>query len=138
MAVVKIRNLNKYPFTQKYQGKDVSIGAGEYIEMDEEEASVFVGMFFPFKRDNKGQDDPRYFKMLRIERDSAAVSVDKFANKFMCTACKEQTSSWVELEAHMRLMHSDQPTASDPELDKELAQKRERGAKATAGGTPGA
>lgn len=138
MALVKIRNLNVHPFEQKYQGKMVHFGAkgssDDYVEMDEEEAVVFLGQFSPFKLDNKGQHDPKYFKMLKIERDPKAPVKDAAAVVgHDCPACKEQTSSWLELEAHMRLMHSDQ-LVKDAEYEKYLAQKaKDNGAKASVG-----
>ncbi len=137
MALVKVRNNNSHTFEQDYQGRKISIQPGQFVEMDEEDAVVYLGMKSTIKIDNKGNHDPKYFKMLSIERGNspATKTID---NKFMCNACREQTSSWVELEAHTRLMHSDLEQFSDPVLEKDLAQKkRDHGAKATAGAVPG-
>lgn len=132
---VKVKNLNEYPFSQKFRGDMILIGAGESIEMDEEDAVQFLGQFCPPKLDNKGNHDPKFFKKLRIERPDNYVAKDIVANKFVCNACKEQTSSWVELEAHMRLMHSDQ-LVKDEEYDKFVASQKakDNGAKAASAG----
>lgn len=134
MALVKVRNLNVHPFSQKFRGDTLRIAAGDYIEMDEEDAVQFLGQFYPFKLDNKGNHMPEHFKMLRIEKDPGQIVKDHVTNKFMCPACKEQTSSYVELEAHMRLSHSDN-LLRDAEYEKYQAQKaKENGAKAASAG----
>jgi hypothetical protein len=126
MARVIVRNLNEHPFAQKFNGVQISLGkAGEpndSVEMDEEDAVLFLGTFHPMKLDNKGNHDPRFFKKLRVERDPSEVKKDLVNNKPICPVCREQTSSWTELEAHQRLMHADQ-LVKDPEYDLYLAQK---------------
>lgn len=142
MARVKVRNHNTYPFTQKFQGKDVFIGAkgapDDFVEMDEEDAVVFLGTYKPFKLDNKGMHDPAHFKMLKIERDPNEIKTDTFTGNHRCPACKEQTSSWTELEAHMRLMHQDN-LVRDAEYEKYQAQKaKDNGAKQQSAGAAAA
>jgi len=126
MSFVKVRNLNVHPFEQKYQGKLIHLGpmgaADDFVEMEYEDAIVFLGMFSPFKMDNKGQHDPKFYKMLKIEKDPNEVVGTAASSGHGCPACKEQTSSWLELEAHMRLMHSDS-IVKDVEYEKYLAQK---------------
>lgn len=136
MSVVKVRNLNVHPFEQKYQGKLISIAPGEFVQMEWEDAVVFLGMFSPFKMDNKGQHDPKFYKMLKIEKDPNKTEGAVAASGHSCPACKEQTSSWTELEAHMRLMHSDQ-VVKDVEYEKYQAQKAKdhAGKQASAGAT---
>ena len=124
MASVKVRNLNVHPFEQKFQGKMIHLAPQAAIDMDEEDAIVFLGQYSPIKKDNKGNDDPKYYKMLRIERDPNTIATkDPHGGKFVCNACKEQTSSWTELEAHMRLMHSDN-LVKDAEYEKYLADRK--------------
>lgn len=138
MALVKVRNMNQYPFEQKHKnGTMVSLAAhgkpGDFVEMDEEDAVVFLGQFKPFKMDNKGNHDPRHFKMLKIERDPNEVKKDQVTQKPICPVCREQTSSWLELEAHQRLMHQDQ-LVKDAEYEQYLEQKAKANAKASGAG----
>lgn len=135
MAFVKVRNLNKHPFKQKHKnGSNIEIPAGGFVEMDEEDAVVFLGQFSPVKLDNKGNHDPRYFKMLKIERDPKQIQKDR-DSKPTCPVCREQTSSWLELEAHQRLMHSDQ-LVKDSDYEAYLEQKAKANAKAAGAGAP--
>jgi hypothetical protein len=124
MAQVKVRNLNAHPFTQKFKGVTLSIGAkgtqNDFIEMDYEEAVEFLGTFYPFKLDNKGNHDPRFFKMLKIEGAPTAYSPAKV--EIRCNVCREVCPSWLDLEAHQRIMHGDQ-LVKDEEYQKWLDSK---------------
>ncbi len=112
MAIVKVRNLNAHPFNQKFKGIEIHIApngqTGDYVEMDSYDAEMFLGQYSPVKPNNKGQQDPKSFKWLKIERDPKDVHKEDVAtNGHRCPACTEQTSSWLELEAHMKIMHAD-------------------------------
>lgn len=136
MAVVKVRNLNKHPFEQKHRNGSLYRFAaagqpGDTIEMDEEDAVIYLGQMSPIKVDNKGNHDPKFFKMLEIVKDPQAVKKDR-DSKPICPVCREQTSSWLELEAHQRLMHSDQ-LVKDLEYEQYLEQKAKANAKSAAG-----
>jgi hypothetical protein len=139
MAIVKVRNMNQHPFEQKHKnGQMIQLAPhgkpGDFVEMDEEDAVVFLGQFKPFKMDNKGNHDPRHYKMLKIERDPNEVKKDR-ESKIICPVCREQTSSYIELEAHQRLMHSDQ-LVRDSEYETYLEQKAKANAKSTGAGAP--
>ena len=123
MGLVKVRNINKHPFEQKFNGQLIHLEPDEAIEMDEEDAVLFKSAFHPFKVDKNGNHNPKFYKMLRIEKPEGYVAKDPIAGKFQCQACKEQTSSWTELEAHMRLMHT----------DTHIKDEKSHGAKANAG-----
>lgn len=139
MAMVKVRNMNSHPFEQRHKNgttyRLAPKGApGDMVEMDEEDAVVFLGQFKPFKMDNKGNHDPAHYKMLKIERPSGAESAER-ETKPVCQVCRLQTSSWLELEAHQRLVHSDQ-LVKDLEYETYLEQKAKANAKAAGAGAP--
>ncbi len=73
MAKVKVWNDNKYPHTERYKGKEITIPAGEYIEMDYFDAVDFQGQFTPVRYLGTGAHDPACFKMIRVERPVGPV-----------------------------------------------------------------
>lgn len=122
---VLVRNTNSHPFEQKFKGVIFKFAPGEAKEMDLEEANEFLGAYVPFKVDKNGQHNPKFFKKFELECPTtghkARTTADMAAylrkinpegngalEKFRCMACSEQTSSWQELEAHIRLMHPEQ------------------------------
>ena len=57
---VKVFNDNVHPYTEKFRGKEITIGAKQFIEMDEDEAEYFKGTFtFPVKN-GEGLPDPAF------------------------------------------------------------------------------
>ncbi len=84
MAKVKVWNDNKHPHTEMYKGDKITIPAGEFIEMDWEEAMQFKGQFTgvaPVKSEDDGKGgmgeaDPRFFKMIRVEMPKEDPVVD--------------------------------------------------------------
>lgn len=67
MNTVKVWNDNSHVFTQKFKGDTVTIPAKSFIEMDYAEAVSFRGKPSPMFKDGMGQQDPKSFKMIRIE-----------------------------------------------------------------------
>jgi hypothetical protein len=124
MANVKVKNLNVHPFSQKFKGVDIRLAAhgssGDAIDMDYEEAVEFLGTFYPFKLDNKGNHDPKFFKMLKI--DGKPEHHDAKKAEIRCPVCRELCPSWLDLEAHQRVMHQDQ-VLKDEEYQKWLDSK---------------
>jgi hypothetical protein len=95
MPLVKVWNDNKYPHVEKYQGKDIEIAAGKYIEMDYDDALQFQGKFKPPMINGQGHD-PRGFKMIRVERPPVAK-----ANPLMNHVTGSAAGSEDELKASM-------------------------------------
>ncbi len=69
MPMVKVWNDNKHPHTESFKGEKITIGAGECIEMEWEEAVEFRGQFTGVApiADN-GEPDPKFFKMIRVDQ----------------------------------------------------------------------
>src|SRR5689334_10808269 len=70
MALVKVRNRNTYPFTQKFKGKEVTIQPNGTVQMEFEDAVEFRGAFSPIKRDKDGNPHPSSYKMIEIEAET--------------------------------------------------------------------
>jgi hypothetical protein len=107
-GMVKVRNLNTIPFEVTWRDEAIKIPAGGYIEMDWEDANVFVKT--PFKsivRDGMGNDLPQGKQALRIERDG---DLKKYAAKLSphCPVCREVLGSWEMLDKHTEEMHAAQ------------------------------
>ena len=67
MKLVKVWNDNIYPFKQDYKGEIIEIPAKGYIEMIWDEAIAFKSYPSPMAFDGMGQQDPKSFKMIRVE-----------------------------------------------------------------------
>ncbi len=67
MATVKVWNDNIFPFEQVVKGEKIAIPAGEFIEMDYEEAIDFRGMFSPMPPPDYAGDHREFHKMIRVE-----------------------------------------------------------------------
>jgi hypothetical protein len=108
MALVKVWNDNKYPHVEKYQGRDIEIGPGDFIEMDYDDALQFQGKFKPPMINGQGHD-PRGFKKIRVERPPVAK-----ANPLMNHVTGQTAESSEELKAamaqykHLQVKHEEE------------------------------
>lgn len=67
--IVKVWNDNVHPYKEKFRGKTIEIGPRDYVEMDLNEAHIFLGVMPPnIEVDAGGIQKPTSYKMLRIER----------------------------------------------------------------------
>ena len=94
--LVKVHNLNIHPYNEKFAGQDISIPAGGFVEMDDDQAELFLQKFtFPVKNE-MGLHDPKFFKRLKIERPyTPQAPVDPL----MCHASGQKAASKEELGA---------------------------------------
>ena len=92
--LVKVHNDNIHPYNEKFSGQDIHIPAISYIEMDEDQAEVFLGKFvFPVKNE-MGLNDPKFFKKLRIEKP---LKENVEADSLICHATGKKAASKEEL-----------------------------------------
>lgn len=75
-ALVKVWNDNVHPHSERFKGKEITIPAKGYIEMDFIDAVDFQGQFTSMKKLGTGADDPRGFKMIRVERPAEPIFKD--------------------------------------------------------------
>ena len=126
---VKVYNLNIYDFKQKYKGDIVLIEAGGFIEMDYEEAVMFLGKSSPMIKMKSGQQDPKSFKKLKIDEEDKLkakaiiegrqeTSIEKV---FVCHACSKEFRTSNGLLKHVKDKHQAQleKDARDELLDNE-------------------
>lgn len=64
---VKVINTNVHPYKEVFQSKLIEIPAGEYIVMDKDKASLFLGTANPIIRDADGAPKPESYKKLHME-----------------------------------------------------------------------
>lgn len=112
--MVKVWNDNKLDFTQEFKGKKVVVPAGEYVEMDWDDAIEFKSEYYPPVFDGTGVQKPESYKMIRIEGKLR----DPEATDWVCAACGDKLASEDDLDAHIDRFHLDELE------DEEVAQKR--------------
>lgn len=111
---------------EMFKGNPIEIPAGAFIEMEFYEAHEFRGQYHPQPLDNNGMmmNDPRYFKMIRIEPLSThGVSVP-VTEAHVCMSCKHSSPSPEELEAHIKVRHHNADRLTLPEVDAVVAKNK--------------
>lgn len=105
---VKVYNRNSFDHVEKFKGGIVTIKANSFIEMDYEEANLFLGQMFPPKFDKNGLQKKESFKRLEIDQaDKKKAELhlrnekdEKAKRIFVCMACGEEFKSKKELLKH--------------------------------------
>jgi hypothetical protein len=132
---VRVFNANVHPLKELFKGNEVSIAPQDYWRdekgnikiMDIYEANDYRGQYSPVPFDGSGKmlNDPRYFKMLRLEPVSDAEEVRAAAPQFKCMAkeCKHTASSAEELETHAKKDHANMERLVLPEEDEKKKKK---------------
>lgn len=118
MSMVRVYNDNIYEHREKFRGDEIIIPAKGYIEMNAEDAVLFKSQFTPIIRNKGGQDDPRGFKMIRIDYNPADVKqvrdvIAESEQELTCQACGFVAKNKAGLAAHIRANHSSQMIDSD-------------------------
>lgn len=127
MGLVRVINQNVHPFTQEFRGEKISLAAKgkgkNFIDMEHDDAILFVGQFSPVKMDYDNKPLPESYKMLDI------VPLDgqpeEMEEKFICQQCRQEFSSQEELDAHITESHLDL-LADEDERDKRRKGGRPR------------
>lgn len=134
MNRVTVFNDNTYPLKQMFKGDTVEIGAKDYWRdangkprvMDVYEAAEFKGAYLPTPLDTNGRlaDDPRYYKILKLE--PAGEGARGPSREFVCMAqgCKEAFEKESQLAAHTRADHAHLSTLEMPDQDREIETKK--------------
>lgn len=125
---VRVYNDNKHEHTEKFKGSTISIPPGGYVEMTRDDAVLFRGQFKPMMRNKGGKEDPRGFKMIRIDDTPYSPEqmvkdvVKENEDKNTCQACGFVAASAAGLSAHIRHNHQHQMVDDDAReaLAKEL------------------
>lgn len=120
MGLYRVYNDNVHPFQQEYNGDMIKIPPKQYVEMEREDAKVFMGMYYPMKLDAMDQQDPRSYKMLRL------VPPEGFEaeNKPTCHICGSKFDGEKTLAAHIDEAHADAEPFVDPVAEKALQEQK--------------
>lgn len=124
MSKVRVWNDNVHPFSQKFHGEMIKIPPRKYVIMEYDEASTFVGEYYPISVDGDGVQLPESYKMLRIEKassDEDAIANTTLAN-MKCHACGYESPNQKDLDTHIMTNHSHQIMKED-----DTAEVRRRG-----------
>lgn len=123
MGQVRVYNENKYPYKENFKGEMITIEPGEYVVMDEKKAHMFTGTYAPAKKTPMGDDDPMYFKKLRVEPVDQSVP-EKEETKFICNADGTEHATKDALEKYERENHLDK--LADPKVADEIRKKAKK------------
>lgn len=102
---------------EKFKDDFLEIKAGEYILMDYEDAVQFKGQYFPMKMDAMGQQDPKSFKMIKIEPDGP-VAVSNVVTKYVCHLDGKEFPTRAALDAYMKQFEGQ--AYKDTELEEQI------------------
>ena len=131
MAKAKVWNMHPLGYTHKemFREEMIEIKANEFIVMDDEDAVLFKGQYFPMKFDAQDQQDPKSYKVIKVEpMKEAAVVAD--AEKYVSMIDGKEFTSQAELDAHLK-QFADQNFV-DEEAEAELPKaKRTKAPKET-------
>lgn len=119
--MVKVWNDNKYPYTENFRGNKVTIEAGGFVEMDYDQAVLFLGTFVPIVKGKNGLQDPRSYKMLRIDQEDRKNYVlnnslgekEDTEKVFVCHACSKEFRTKKGLEKHIKDKHLNEMADDD-------------------------
>lgn len=95
---VKVWNNNVHDYREKFRERDLLIKAKGFIVMDRDEAEVFIGSYAGRMKTGDGQDDPRGFKMLKV--DYEGIDIPEPAEAFVCHADGKTFQTKAELDSH--------------------------------------
>ncbi len=127
---MKVKVWNDNPHTdwaEKFKGDDVNIPSGKCIEMEFYEAHEFRGQYTPIRIRGDGTQDPKSFKMIRVEQltQEKRDEMDEGQEVFQCNLCKKIYTTEASLMKHSESQHEDQIVV-DHDAEKSIPKKRGR------------
>jgi hypothetical protein len=101
MAKAKVYNKHSHGLThrEKFKEQMIVIEAGEYIEMDYEEAVEFKSQYFPMKLGPDEVQLPESYKMIQIVPIDDPTAIK--AEAFKCQLTGKSFGSAAELDKHL-------------------------------------
>ncbi len=122
MALVDVVNKNTHPYSERFRDLEINIPAGGKIQMDHEDAILFLGQKQPMKFDGQDNQLPESYKMLFIEGLDRVHELDK--NKFICHMDGKVFHSKAELDDYIEENFIDD--MAEPEVAAKLKKKAGR------------
>lgn len=120
---VKVWNDNTIKWEETFKDAKIIIPAKGSIEMEFYEAHEFKGQYFPPTMRGDGTQDPKTFKMIRIEVPPQTEDEDEGMELFSCHSCRKVFTTEALLTKHSESEHSHQMVV-DPAAEKEAKQKK--------------
>jgi hypothetical protein len=122
MAKAKVYNRHSHGLTHKenFKGVPIVIKAGEFIEMDYEEAVEFKSQYFPMKLGPDEVQLPESYKMIEIIPVDDPTA-DK-ASVFKCQLTGKSFGSASELDQHLKQYRD--LIVTDEEGEKEVKRRK--------------
>jgi hypothetical protein len=111
---VKVHNRNIYPLVERFKGSTIKIEANSFMEMDYDEAMIFMGQFHPMQFDKGGVQKPESYKWIEIDKEDeervklqrgGAKSAEKV--KYVCQVCAQEFLTKNGLMKHVKSKHLD-------------------------------
>lgn len=118
---VQVVNDNDHPYREKFRGKEIVIPAKGSIEMDYNEAHIFLGtMPSNIEVDGNGIQKATSYKRLSILTGNEAPTAS--SKKFKCMADGREFASQAELDAYIAENHVE--AMVDEDAKKKVVAKR--------------
>lgn len=126
--IVKVVNDNVYPYREKFRGKEIYIEPKGSVEMDVNEAHLFLGtMPANIELDANNIQKPTSYKMLRIEQVGTPKSKET-TKTYVCMKDGQEFATQAALDKHIEENYADE-IIDEEAREKVVAKKRGRPAK---------
>ncbi len=123
--LVKVVNDNVHPYRERFRGKEIYIGPNESVEMDLNDAHLFLGTMPPnIERGANGLQDPKTYKMLRIEQVGISKAQSQ-SKKFVCMKDGKEFATQAALDEHIEENFAED-IIDEEAREKVVAKKRGR------------
>jgi hypothetical protein len=107
MGLVRVYNKNQFDHSEKFRGALVEIKAGEFVDMEREDAVLFKSAFKQPMYDKGGVQTMESYKMITIEPIPNQKPEAKGPTEYPCMACDFVAQSKSGLKSHSRAKHQD-------------------------------
>lgn len=123
--MVLVRNDNAYDYKEKFRGEEIKIPANKAIEMEYEDAVLFLGSMNSIKRDVDGNPLPESYKRLTIIKDPEKIAkMMEEKIKLVCQFCGFKAENQDELDKHIIEEHPN--SIQDEKVLKDLKKKHSK------------
>ncbi len=116
-----------YTHEEMFKGEKIVIKAGEFVLMDYEDAVQFRGQYFPMITNPQGVQDPKSYKVIKIEAGPEAKEEEKTESKvYVCHVDGKEFTDKKLLEEYMKANFS-HLLVKDESLDDEIKKRNKQG-----------
>ena len=123
----RVYNDNSHGFTHRevFRGEQINIEAGDFVLMDYDDAVLFRGQYSPMIMSSQGVQDPKSYKMIRIEAgpEAGKEEIAEENKVYVCMMDGKEFVSKKELDAYVKANFADY-VVKDDALDKVISKTR--------------